>query len=382
MVQREFWKKYLIKAWGKRSVIWLSGVRRVGKTTLCKSFSDIEYFDCELPRVRRMLEDPEGFLQSFKGKRIVLDEIHRLSNPSEILKIAADHYRDTLVIATGSSTLGATKKFRDTLTGRKTEVWLMPMIREDLMAFGNTDMPHRFLSGGLPPFFLNRNIADRDFEEWMDSYWAKDITELFHLERRASFLRFAELLLTQSGGIFEATRFARACEVSRGTIANYLAALEATFVAHVIRPFSTHRPSEIVAAPKVYGFDTGFVCHYRGWQTLRQEDFGSLWEHFVLNEIVAHGQTRGVQYWRDKRVHEIDFVLPMPRTAPVAIECKWSADTFDPAALRAFRAHYSVGKNYVVSFDIDRPFVRGYGDNLSVEFVNVKMLIERLFSRG
>lgn len=370
-----------MQAWNQRSVVWLSGVRRVGKTTLCQSLSDIEYFDCELPRVRRMLDDPEAFLRSMRGKRVVLDEIHRLQNPSEILKIAADHYPDTLLLATGSSTLGATKKFRDTLTGRKVELWLTPMIEADLVAFGNTKMAHRFLHGGLPPFFLSKTIPERDFQEWMDSYWAKDITELFRLERRASFQRFAELLLVQSGGIFEATRFAQPCEVSRSTIVHYLAALEATFVAHVIRPYSSRRASEIVAAPKVYGFDTGFVCHYRGWHELRREDLGYLWEHLILNEMIAHLQTRAISYWRDKRGHEIDFVLATRRGEPTAVECKWSTDGFDPAALKAFRTQYPRGKSYVVAYDVDRPFMKNYGENMSVEFVNSETLIGRLHAR-
>ncbi len=38
----------------------------------------------------------------------------------------------------------------------------------------------------------------------MDPYWANDIQELFRLEKRASFQRFVELLLAQSGGLFEA----------------------------------------------------------------------------------------------------------------------------------------------------------------------------------
>src|SRR3989304_6988235 len=97
------------------------------------------------------------------------------------------------------------------------------------------------------------------------------LQELFRLERRHSFLKFAEMLLAQSGGLFEANKFARPCEVSRATISNYLSILEATFVVHVIRPYSTHRPTEIVSAPKVYAFDTGFVCYYRGWSGLRQE---------------------------------------------------------------------------------------------------------------
>jgi len=50
-----------------------------------------------------------------------LDEVHRLDNPSELLKIAADHYPDLKIIATGSSTLGASDRFKDTLTGRKSD---------------------------------------------------------------------------------------------------------------------------------------------------------------------------------------------------------------------------------------------------------------------
>jgi hypothetical protein len=81
-----------------------------------------------------------------------------------------------------------------------------------------TDLKHRFLRGGLPPFFLPEKHPEHDFQEWMDAYWAKDIQELFRLERRDSFQRFTELVMAQSGGIFEATQFARPCEVSRPTI--------------------------------------------------------------------------------------------------------------------------------------------------------------------
>ena len=272
MIQRRFWQKLIHNAWRERSVVWLAGVRRAGKTSLSKTLPGIQYFDCELPRVRHTMDDPEAFLQSLGKSRIVLDEIHRLQNPSELLKIAADHYPQVQILATGSSTLGASSKFKDTLAGRKRDIWLTPMCLDDLEDAGRTDLRHRFLRGGLPPFFLAKAVREGDFQEWMDAFWAKDIQELFRLERRWAFQRFLELVMTQSGGIFEAIKFAAPCEVSRTTIANYLKVLEATFVAHVVRPFSTHRPTEIVAAPKVYGFDTGFVCYYRGWQELRLDD--------------------------------------------------------------------------------------------------------------
>jgi predicted AAA+ superfamily ATPase len=367
MIQRHFWQGLIETAWSERSVVWLSGVRRAGKTSLCQTLEDVEYYDCELPRVRRMMEDPEAFLEGLGKARIVLDEIHRLQNPSELLKIASDHYSQVQVVATGSSTLGASSRFKDTLAGRKRDVWLTPMCLEDLKDAKRPDLRHRFLHGGLPPFFLSKAVPERDFQEWMDAFWAKDIQELFRLERRSSFQRFLEMVLSQSGGIFEATRFSAPCEVSRSTIANYLKVLEATFVAHVIRPFSTHRPTEIVAAPKVYGFDTGFVCYYRGWQELRSDDLGFLWEHFVLNEIMARSQSREVFYWRDKRGHEVDFILARRRSDPQALECKWSATGFDASNLQAFRRQYPKGNNLVIAHDVDRPFQRKYGE-ISVRF--------------
>jgi predicted AAA+ superfamily ATPase len=379
MVQRRFWLNKIREALKKRSILWLSGVRRVGKTILCQSLPDTEYFDCELPRVRRMMEDSQSFLDDVRGRTVVLDEIHRLSNPSEILKIAADHYPNTKIVATGSSTLGASAKFKDTLAGRKQELWLTPMISADLTDFRQTNLNHRFLRGGLPPFFLAEEPLERDFQEWMEAYWAKDIQELFRLERRHSFLKFAELLLAQSGGIFEATSFARPCEVSRTTISNYLSVLEATFVVHVVRPFSSHRATEIVSAPKVYGFDTGFVCYYRDWHLLRSEDLGVLWEHFVLNEILAQTQSRGISYWRDKRGHEVDFILAKRRSEPLAIECKWSASDFDAANLKAFRRQYPRGNNFVVATDVTKAFTRSYED-VPVNFVNLMTLVDMLLA--
>lgn len=380
MVSRNFWLKRIDQQWRRRSILWLRGVRRAGKTSLAQSLPRIEYFDCELPRVRRAMEDPESFLHGLRGRRIVLDEVHRLRNPSELLKIAADHFPTVRILATGSSTLGASSRFRDTLTGRKTELWLTPMVEADLEDFGEPDLKHRLLHGGLPPFFLSPEPPERDFQEWMDAYWAKDIQELFRLERRASFQRFVELLMAQSGGIFEATRFAAPCEVSRTTIGNYLAVLEATAVALVLRPFSSRRANEIVAAPKVYGFDTGFVCAHRGWTHLRATDLGHLWEHYVLNELTAHLQSTALRYWRDKQGHEVDFILPGRSKAPVAIECKWSARDFDPANLLIFARAYPEAKLLVVARDAQPAFTRRYG-GVAVEFLTLGGLVERIASR-
>ena len=83
MVKRKYWIGRVESAWKERNLVWLSGVRRSGKTMLCRSLENVEYFDCELPRVRRQMGDPEEFLGLLRGRRVALDEIHRLDNPSE-----------------------------------------------------------------------------------------------------------------------------------------------------------------------------------------------------------------------------------------------------------------------------------------------------------
>ncbi len=379
--QRTFWIQRIERAWSRANVVWLAGVRRVGKTVLCRSLPEIEYFDCELSSVRRQLRDPETFFQTLKGKRVVLDEVHRLPNPSEVLKIVADHYPEVRVLATGSSTLEASSKFRDTLAGRRRQVLLTPMIQQDLADFQSADLTRRLHRGGLPPFFLALEFSERDVQDWMDAYWAKDLEALFRLERRDSFLMFVELLLARSGSMFESSGYARECGVSHNTIRNYLAVLEATFAAHRLRPYSRRAATEIVAAPKVYGFDTGFVCVFRGWQKLRLEDLGILWEHYVLNELQARLETRRLYYWRDKRGHEVDIVLPVQDGGAVALECKWNASGFEPRNLLAFRRRHPAGENFVVAADIRRPWVERQGE-IRVEFVSLEGVVARLLSQG
>jgi predicted AAA+ superfamily ATPase len=378
MVHRDYWIDRVEGLWALRSIVWLTGVRRVGKTCLAQSLHDIEYLDCDEPAVRRSLDDPMAFFRALRGRRVVLDEVHRLSDPSGVLKNAADHFPDIKILATGSSRIGASRKLRDSLTGRKFELHLRPLIQPDLGPFGNADIGHRLSVGGLPEHFL-RLQPNAAFVEWMDSFWAKDIQELFPVERYGPFRRFVELVLVDSGGMFEASRFAAACELSRPTISKYLAILEATHVATTVRPFTSRRAAEIVSTPRVYGFDTGFVAHYRGWRTLREEDLGVLWEHFVPNELLARLDLDHLNYWRDKRGHEVDFVLARPGREPVAIECKWRRPPRgdDLGGLVAFRRAYPGESNYVVTPDASRPLPIGV-DGATALVLSLEDLVERL----
>jgi hypothetical protein len=66
------------------------------------------------------------------------------------------------VLATGSSTLGASARFRDTLTGRKEEVWLTPIVWADLAAFDRVERLVELLMGQSRGIVVPQPLSERN----------------------------------------------------------------------------------------------------------------------------------------------------------------------------------------------------------------------------
>ena len=362
MIDRPYWIERIQSAWQKRPIVWLAGVRRVGKTTLARMFPNAVFLNCDLPSEVRRLEDPELFFRTQPQKSfIVLDEVHRLPDPSRTLKIAADAFPGLRILATGSSTLAATRKFRDTLTGRKVILHLLPVLwTECREAFGILDLDCRLLHGGLPEPLLSAKKDDTFFAEWMDSFYARDIQELFGIRERTGFLNLLRVMLRQSGGLVDYSALSRECDISRPTIKSYLEAMSVACALFALPPFHGGGRRELVRRPKVYGFDTGFVTFVRGWRNIREEDRGLLWEHLALDILRIATDGQGLFYWRDKSGREVDFVVRHGREADV-VECKINQDRFDPGALTVFRHLYPNGRNYLLCPDVREPYNRRFG---------------------
>src|SRR3989339_1221194 len=377
MYKRPFWIQRIEQAWKNRSIVWLSGVRRVGKTTLAKMLPDTVYLNCDLPSVCRRLTDPESFYDGLgKGATVVFDEVHRLEEPSRLLKIAADVYPHLKVLATGSSTLVATQKFRDSLTGRKHMIYLPPVLwMECLSEFGITDIDRRMLHGGLPESLLSPKKEPAFFSEWMDSFYARDIQELFSIRNRTGFMRLLHLLLRQSGSLMDYTHLAHLSELSRHTVKAHVEAMGIAHAVFLLPPFQGGGRREITRRPKCYAFDTGFVTFVKGWDSIREDDRGLLWEHLVLDTLRTLFGDHNVLYWRDKSGREVDFLIKGRGQQADAIECKINPDHFDPANLTVFRSLYPEGTNYVLSPNIKSPYQRRYG-KLQVHFISINRLFE------
>ncbi len=363
MIPRPFWHARIEAAWREAPIAWLSGVRRSGKTTLVESLGPdrLLYVNCDLPMVEEMVRDPLVFFRNCPKPVVAFDEVHQLRDPARVLKIGADQFPTLKILATGSSTLAASKKFRDTLTGRKRLVHLTPVTWDELPAFGVT-VPQRLFHGGLPSALLARTKQPSLYREWMDSFFARDIQRLFGFRDINRFNALLEYLLRQSGGQCEVTKIASALGITRPTVESHLRALEVTQAITLVRPFHGGGRHELVKQPKVYAFDTGFVSFARGWDPLRPEDYGLLWEHLVLEHLQAHLPDWPVHYWRDKSGREVDFLVSRRRDEVDALECKWDQSAFDPSALKFFRTFYPQGRNYLVTPSGDPAYSRRFGD--------------------
>jgi hypothetical protein len=351
MIERPYWLRRIEESWQEAPIVWLAGVRRVGKSTLALSLGPerVKYINCDLPVVEDMVRDPEFFYKNCEEPIVIFDEIHQLKDPARVLKVGADGFPHLRILATGSSTLAAGRKFRDTLTGRKRTVHLTPVLWDELAAFGGATLLKRLYHGGMPEALLSETKKPGYYREWMDSFFSRDIQRLFAFRDPDKFNALFEFVMKQSGGLLEITRTAGALGISRPTVESHLRALEATHAVSLLRPFFGGGQREIVKMPKVFAFDTGFVSFSRGWDPLRPEDHGQLWEHLVLEFLQARAHDRRIQYWRDASGREVDFVIPRGRDEVDAIECKWDPAEFDATALRLFRTYYPRGGNYVLS---------------------------------
>lgn len=377
MITRPFWVDKITEAWKTRSIVWLSGVRRVGKTSIAKMFPEALYLNCDLPSTARQLSDPEFFFKTNKKASIIIfDEIHRLDDPSTILKIAADEFPKIRVLATGSSTLHATRKFRDSLTGRKNTIYLCPVLWDECLHNFNVHMlDTRLLHGGLPELLMTKKQDFSFFSEWLDSFYARDIAELFGVRDRSGFLNLLKLLFYQSGGLTDITKLAAESGLSRQTVKTHIEAMSIAHALFPVTPFHGGGRREIVRRPKIYAFDTGIIAYVRGWESLRSEERGILWEHLVLDTIRATGPAKTISYWRDKSNREIDFVIRHNRNRVDTIECTIDLDRFNEKNLFAFRMIYPDGINWLVSPKVEKTYTKRFAD-MEVRFISTQHILD------
>ena len=319
-----------------RKMVFLSGPRQVGKTTLAKSimagYPHAQYFNWDVPGDRRILIEQSW---SPRARLVVLDEVHKMRKWKAYLKGAFDgRPAGQAILVTGSARMDAFRQSGASLAGRYFPLRLHPIsVHEwcESSGAGADEALERVLErGGFPEPFLADRAADAERwrNQYLDGLIREDVVEFSSIHEIRAMRLFVEVLRERVGAPLSLASIARDLQVSPTTLAKYLDILEALYVAFAVRPFHRNIARAILKAPKVYFFDAGLV---RASEAARFENAcaAMLLKHAHYLQDVE-GRRMALHHVRDKDGREVDFVL-CEDGAPVGFaECKLADDALAP----------------------------------------------------
>ena len=278
---------------GEFPVVALLGARQVGKTTLARQLAaaysePVAWFDLEDPADLARLDDPGLELRPLEGL-VVLDEIHRLPDIFQILRVLADRPGPPArFLVLGSASPELLRQTSESLAGR--------VAFHELGGFGLDevdDLERLWLRGGFPRSYLAR--SEPASRRWRDGFirtlLARDLPELGSTIPSATLRRFWAMLAHWHGQIWNGAEFARAFGVSHATVRRYLDLLTSVFVVRQLQPWFENISKRQVRSPKVYIGDSGILHSLLGLTTrtdiVSHPKVGASWEGFVIRQI-AH----------------------------------------------------------------------------------------------
>ena len=362
-----------------KEIVVLTGMRRVGKTTLFRMiFDKIEsknkvFFDIENPLNQKIFEeeDYDNIWANLKVFRInnkekayiFIDEIQSKPGIIKVIKYLYDHYNVKFFL-TGSSSFYLKNLFPESLAGRKIIFELYPLDFEEFLLFKEhkkkffkefrskdkdknkieyektKKLYEEYLEfGGFPQVVLaNENEKKKEFlVDIFKSYFEKDVQSLAAFKDIAIFRDLLLLLLKRVGAKMDVTKLASELGVSRETIYSYLSFLEKTYFINLISPFTKNIDKEVSGRKKIYVCDNG-IAKYLG-----KCEEGNLLENSVFNNLRNHGE---IKYYEIRNGGEIDFILSNKK---IGLEVKNRGDERDYSKLKNLKEKLKLKECYVVS---------------------------------
>lgn len=321
--------------------IIITGMRRVGKTSLLKKiFDDLPknkiWFDFENPLDIKYFEDIDyndiytnivnkGDLDKNKRIYVFIDEVQHYPEISKIVKYLIDHYKIKFIL-TGSASYYLKNLFPESLSGRKIIFELYPLNFEEFLIFkeeniekyrkiknkkiiGRLDYEiydkyyEEFIEwGGFPAVVLSDgiNIKERMLKDIFSSYYQNEIIGLSDYRKNEKIRDLILLLASRVGSQLDILKLSQELGINRTTVYSYLSFLQATYFIHLLSPFSKSIDREVSGSQKVYFCDNGIL------KTITALNIGQLLENAVYNQLKIRGN---LNYFRRPSGAEIDFVL-------------------------------------------------------------------------
>lgn len=311
-----------------RKMVFVSGPRQVGKTTLAKRIikTQLSYLNWDIPEHRKKIL----LRQLPTTKFLCFDEIHKYKDWRDYLKGIYDQFHTRYnILVTGSARLDLFRKRGDSLQGRYHHLRLHPLSVKELKLSTIKDLENLLTLGGFPePYYGQSKVQAK---RWSNEYRSllvniespsiENISDLGKLELLS--LRLPELV----GSPLSVNALREDLQVTHKTAARWLDILENIYYHFRLSPFGSPRIRAVKKEQKHYHFDWTLIenkghrfenmvaCHLLKWVHYRQDCFG---EHLQL------------MYFRDTDKREVDFCIVKNRKPLQFIECKYKGSDTSP----------------------------------------------------
>jgi uncharacterized protein len=352
----------------RRKMVFLSGPRQVGKTTVALRLGrgGGGYLNWDVPEHREMIlkrQLPMAGLWIF-------DEVHKYRRWRNFLKGVYDgRPAGQQILVTGSARLDCYRFGGESLQGRYHALRLHPLSCAELGLTSANDLHTLLTLGGFPePYFEGSEVEAR---RWSRQYRTlliqEEITSLERVQDLGTLERLVLELPARVGSLLSLNSLREDLEVNHRTVSTWLAILERLYAVFRLSPFGSPRLRSIRKAQKHYHFDWSLVPD----EAARFENLvASHLLKWVHHEQDTQGRDLDLRYFRDVDGREVDFVVVDRRTPVLFVECKWADETVAPA-LKYLKARWPACDAWQVS-------ARGRRDYLTPEGIRVAPGLELL----
>ena len=323
---------------------------------------DYGYFSFDDPVTRDGARaDPTGFVADLP-ERVILDEVQRVPELFEAIKISVDRQRAPgRFLLTGSTNVFLVPQLSDSLAGRIEIVPLHPLTQFELTGQSNPSRPdanflnalfgdgipifqcerlggqlvEKIVAGGYPAA-LERPTARRsanwyrDYVEAIVQRDARDMTRVRSLDVLPRLLRAAA---AHSAQLFNLSSLAAPFELSRPSIGDYVTLLERLFLLERLPAWHGNRLKRLVKSPKLHITDTGLAAALLGADAKAlaadRTLLGQFLETFAFQELRRQASWQDTPteffHFRDKDGAETDIVMEQASGAVAGVEIKAAA---------------------------------------------------------
>lgn len=323
-----------------KQIISLTGLRRVGKSTMLKqvigkilkdklSAKNILYFSFDQPTIREesaTLEKLISFYFSYilnkqthkLAEKVYLffDEIQLIPYWQDVIKRYYDINQNIKFVVSGSSTLFIKKKAWESLAGRIFEKTLPPLSFNEYKRLSGRNDFTDFLDFGQFPELLEIGDVQKKVEYLKEGVIGKilevDIIKSYGIRKTVDFERLFWSLLPNTGQIIKANKLMSDLGMKKATMFKYLSILENSLLIDKVLNLSGSFRSEARLLRKLYPASSNFLVLIPELVSM-----GFKVETYVNSILQAKEKN---VYLYNRRGKEIDFILPDKR---LAIEVKY-----------------------------------------------------------